>query len=108
MPNLSQEELQQKADWLETGHYDTTEALGNVATRIIIEQPEGTWIVPLKGGIDVLDSNDNRFITTTPVWAKVVRNEDGQTSIEASYLATDDETRSATVDLDAASFDPKQ
>jgi hypothetical protein len=99
------------AEWLKSNkaRLDATKSHGNVATALVVEDKEhnGYWRVSLHGGIDVVNENDYKFMTSMPAWILVeprnkyhsVDDQENPTVVKVSYLGVDDETRDSEIDV---------
>lgn len=105
--------LNLQAEWLRSGRLATAASLGNMATDVVIEEKNGTWTVPLHGGIDVVDRADESFMQISHVDAQVVERIVEQSTLKDAYrynvvevfwTGTDDVIRHSEANLAAASF----
>lgn len=88
---------------LPTGYLSTEETRGNVATKIVVSDARGHWEVPLRGGIDVVNESDRRFIEQPGLDIVSVPGAEVDT-IVVRYTGTDGNLRRAEVDVAAARF----
>lgn len=92
---------------------DSSETDGNLVTRLRVVDLErqGEWLVPLSGGIDVINNNDKKFMDRSPAYIHLdneyIDSEQREAkNIVVSWIGIDDELRTAEVDV-SKSFDFK-
>jgi hypothetical protein len=101
-------------EWLQTAgaKLDASATHNNLATDLVVKDKErgGSWFFPLVGGIQVINSNDLKFMTRLPAMIGIEYRRKGEVAqdnpeqIEVRYTGIDDENRSSRVDT---SEDPK-
>ncbi len=99
------------AEWLKSNHarLDATKSHGNIATELVVEDKEhnGYWRVSLHSGIDVVNENDYKFMTSMPAMIFVepsnkyngVDEQENPTVVKVSYTGVDDENRDVEINV---------
>lgn len=96
--------LHRLSRFITSGHVDTSATGGNVATHVLIGEPDtGHWVIPIAGGMDMLNKADAiRIETSVPNVATVL--EAGTANLYISWPGADGQLREEPLDLQHAYF----
>ena len=91
-------------DVMSKARLDTSQAAGNIATRLVLSDDEGRWIIPLKSGIDIVDIQDRHALRKIPPYLSFERNADTP-KIIVSWTGKDDAVRQSELSTSEAYFE---